>query len=181
MQALMLVDAQCAFHDESWGKRNNHHAEDNMRTLLAVWRDMARPVIHVHHTSESPDSLFYVHGEGVTVQEGLEPQENETVFQKTVNSAFIGTDLERWLRANGIGTVVIAGLTTQHCISTTARMSGNLGFHTYVVSDATAAFELRGADGTLYDPHTVHTVSLATLHHEFARVITTEELLTNVF
>ncbi|MFC4735288.1 cysteine hydrolase family protein [Bacillus daqingensis] len=181
MQALMLVDVQRAFHDESWGKRNNEHAEDNMRTLLAVWREASRPVIHIHHTSENPDSLFYSEGEGVKVQEGLEPQVNEAVFRKTVNSAFIGTELEEWLRSKGISTIVVAGLTTQHCISTTVRMSGNLGFHTYVVADATAAFELRGADGTLIDPHTIHTVSLATLHNEFGRVVTTEELLTTAF
>lgn len=58
-----------------------------------------------------------------------------------MNSAFIGTTLKRDLRIDGIDTLVIVGLTTNHCVSTTARMAGSLGFKTFVVSDATAAFD----------------------------------------
>lgn len=56
-------------------------------------------------------------------------------------------------------------------------MSGNLGFSTYVVSDATAAYELKDPDGNRIDPETIHSVSLATLHGEFAHVVTTAELM----
>jgi nicotinamidase-related amidase len=62
------------------------------------------------------------------IKELVRPGENEPVFQKHVNSAFIGTSLEDSLRKLGIQTVVIVLLTTPHCISTSARMAGNLGF-----------------------------------------------------
>lgn len=101
------------------------------------------------------------------------------MIQKKVNSSFIGTNLEEQLRSNHIDTVVIAGLTTPHCVSTTKRMSGNLGFDTYLISDATAAFGLTDQTGTYFDPETIHRLSLATLHEEFATVLTTERLLTN--
>ena len=42
-------------------------------------------------------------------------------------------------------------------------MSGNLGFTTFVLSDATAAFDLVDPDGRTLDATLVHDVSLATL------------------
>lgn len=103
--------------------------------------------------------------------------EDETVFAKKANSAFIGTELEGLLRLRRVPDVVIAGLTTPHCVSTTTRMSGNLGFNTYLISDAAAAFELAGLDGRRYSAAEVHELTLAALHREFAEVTTAEQLL----
>ena len=57
------------------------------------------------------------------------PQEErgEVVIHKGVNSAFIGTDLERVIKGRDIRTLLVAGLTTDHCVSTTTRMAANLG------------------------------------------------------
>ena len=94
-----------------------------------------------------------------------------------MNSAFIGTGLEERLREQGIERVVIAGLTSDHCVSATARMAGDLGFDVYVVADATATFGRTGPDGEHLAAEQVHAVSLATLEGEFATVVRTEELL----
>jgi nicotinamidase-related amidase len=107
----------------------------------------------------------------------VKPRQSELVIQKTVNSAFIGTDLELKLRESGIGTIVIVGLTTDHCVATTARMAGNLGFDTYVVSDATATFDRQGPDGRRYGAEEVHAVNLASLNGEFAVVVSSKQLL----
>lgn len=115
---------------------------------------------------------------GNAFQDVVAPQASEPIFQKTVNSAFIGTDLETYLRERAINTLVVVGLTTNHCVSTTVRMAGNLGFTTFVVADATATFDRVGPDGTLYKAAQVHAISLASLHDEFATVVTTETLLT---
>jgi len=99
------------------------------------------------------------------------------VVQKSVNSAFIGTDLEAELRHRGYTTLVIAGMQTNLCVSTTARMAGNLGFKTYVVSDATATFDNVGPDGIRYGAELLHNVALADLHGEFATVVDTATIL----
>ncbi len=114
---------------------------------------------------------------GNAIKDALQPRAGEPLIQKNVNSAFIGTDLERQLREIGCNSLVIVGLTTPHCVSTTTRMAGNLGFETYLVSDATAAFDLTGHNGRKYSAQEIHDVTLATLNGEFATVVETNALL----
>jgi nicotinamidase-related amidase len=105
------------------------------------------------------------------------PIAGELVVEKRVNSAFIGTSLEADLRRAGCGGLVIVGLTTNHCVSTTARMAGNLGFATWVVSDATAAFDREGPDGVLHAAERIHQMALSDLHGEFATIVDTASVI----
>lgn len=175
--ALLLVDVQQGLDDPRWGARNNPDAEQRIADLLAAWREAGRPVIHVQHMSLVPQSPLRAEAPGNAFKVEARPHAGEPVFQKHVNSAFIGTDLEAHLRANGIDALVIAGITTDHCVSTTARMAANLGFDVTVVEDATRTFERRGPDGTLYSADLMHRVELASLNGEFATVRTTVDIL----
>jgi len=178
--ALILVDIQTGFDDPTWGPRNNPDAEVNAGILLQSWRILGRPVFHIQHASRLENSPLNPARDGFRFKSIVQPTPTEPVLTKCVNSGFIGTNLESELRSRGVSQVVIAGLTTPHCISTTTRMAGNLGFETYLVSDATAAFALTGPDGVRHDAETIHRVSLATLHEEFAEIVTTEEILQSV-
>jgi nicotinamidase-related amidase len=174
---LLIIDVQKGFDEPVWGNRNNPQAEQNITRLLGAWRKTDRPVFHVQHLSLSPGSPLSADHPGSAIKEAVSPREGELLFQKHVNSAFIGTDLEGQLRKRDYGTLVIVGLTTPHCVSTTTRMAGNLGFETYLVSNATAAFEMTGHDGRKYTAEEIHAVSLATLNGEFATVVETDALL----
>ena len=176
-KALIIVDVQKAFDDKKWGERNNLNAEENINKILQLWRKKGWLVIHIQHTSDNPNSVFHPMNEGFAIKEIVEPIDEEVIITKKVNSSFIGTNLEEILKVNEIKTVVITGLTTPHCVSTTTRMSGNLGFDTYLISDATAAFGLKDQNGRYYDAETIHNISLATLHDEFATILTTEQLI----
>src|SRR3954466_7251476 len=176
-KALIIVDLQKAFDDKKWGERNNLHAEENISKILQLWREKGWLVIHIQHTSDNPNSVFHPMNESFAIKEIVEPIDEEVIFTKKVNSSFIGTNLEEHLIVNEISTVVITGLTTPHCVSTTTRMSGNLGFNTYLISDATAAFGLKDQNDRYYDAETIHNISLATLHDEFATILTTERLI----
>ncbi len=179
--ALLIVDVQKAFDDRKWGKRNNPDAEENISIILKAWREKGLPVIFIKHLSDDPDSLFYPENVGFDIKDIVQPIDEEVIITKKVNSSFIGTNLEERLKVNEITTVVITGLTTPHCISTTTRMSGNLGFKTILISDATAAFSLEGHHDKHYDADTVHEVTLATLHDEFATILTTDQLLNEIY
>jgi nicotinamidase-related amidase len=178
--ALLLIDIQRGLDEPRWGKRNNPQAERNIAALLAAWRRTHRPVIHVQHMSREPDSPLRPERPGNAFKEEAVPDPGEPIFQKSVNSAFIGTELEAHLRDRRIGSLVLVGLTTDHCVSTTARMASNLGFETVVVSDGTATFERTGPDGNHHSAEQMHQIGLASLHGEFATVRRTDEVLADV-
>lgn len=174
---LVLIDVQKGFDDGSWGSRNNPGAEANVARLLEVWRRAGKPVIHVHHASRSPAGSFRPGTTGHLPKPEAAPQAGESVHLKQVNSGFIGTGLEAELRTLDIQAVVVVGLTTNHCVSTTTRMAGNLGFDTYVVDDATATFARPHVDGTPRSAEDVHRAALSDLNGEFATVVDTRTLI----
>ena len=177
--ALIIVDVQKGFDEQAYfgGNRNNPHAEANIAKLLQMWRESKRPVFHVKHNSTNPKSPLFPNKPGNDIRPEIAPQGNEPLIEKSVNSAFIGTDLEQRLHAANINQLIIVGLTTNHCVSTTVRMAGNLGFETYLVSDATATFDRIGYDGQRYSAQTIHDTTLANLHVEFATILNTTDVL----
>ncbi|MEH7745982.1 cysteine hydrolase family protein [Neobacillus drentensis] len=176
--AIMVLDVQEGFDDPYWGKRNNLNAEENILHLLTEWRRQKWPIIYSQHLSLLPQSpLYYKNKNGIKFKAMIRPKEDEKVFQKNVNSAFIGTELETYLRNLKIKSVIITGLSTQHCVSTTTRMSGNFGFDTYLIEDAIAAFEITDHKGIKRSAEDVQTFELATLHQEFATIMTTADLM----
>ncbi len=175
--ARLLIAVQQGFDEPGWGKRNNPEAERRIAALLAAWRQAGRSVIHVQHMSGEPRSPLRPGQPGNAFKPEAAPREGEPVFRKTVNSAFIGTELEAHLKREGIRALVIAGLTTDHCVSTTVRMAGNLGFDVVVVEDATATFDRTGPDGARYSADELHRVALASLHGEFAQVRSSDDVL----
>lgn len=177
--ALVLVDIQNGFDTQKYfgGNRNNPHAEENCARILSVWRESGLPLFHVKHNSRIPISPLAPGSFGNQIKEIVKPMNGETVIEKDVNSAFIGTNLKELLDKKGIQSLVIVGLTTNHCISTTVRMAGNYGYETVVVSDATATFDRRGLNGEHYSSELIHNTALANLHEEFATVLNADELL----
>jgi nicotinamidase-related amidase len=175
--ALLVIDVQRGLDHPMYGRRNNPDAEANIARLLAAWRGAGWPVVHVQHLSTAPDSPLRPDAPGCEIKPEAAPRAGEPLFQKRVNGAFIGTGLEACLRERGIGALVVVGLTTDHCVSSTARLAGDLGFETYVVEDATAAFEQEGYDGRRFSAEDVHAVALVNLQGEFATIVSTADAL----
>ena len=176
-EALLVIDVQKGFDAPYWGNRNNPDAESKIAKLISAWRNKHLPVIHIQHCSVEPDSPLRPNQPGNEFKEEARPNSGEKKFTKTVNSAFIGTGLEQYLRNHGISSLVIVGLTTDHCVSTTTRMAGNLGFDVTLVSDATATFDRTGYDGVEYSAEDIHRIHLASLNGEFCEVRSTEAVL----
>ena len=177
--ALVLIDIQVGFDSPVWGERNNPEAESRAGKLLAYWRDQERPVVHIRHVSTEPGSPLV--GAGAEFKPEVTPLPGEVIFEKSVNSAFIGTGLQAHLENIDATELTICGLTTPHCVSTTTRMAANFGFKVSVVEDACAAFTSNANtgfdDGPALSAQDIHRTALAHLHGEFAEVLRSEALL----
>lgn len=177
--ALILINLQKGWEDTAhWGgNRNNPDAEEKAVELLELWRAEGLPVFHVIHSSKEEGSRLHPDHPGFAMIDEITPAADEPVIIKEVNSAFIGTDLKKRLEARNIATLVVAGLTTNHCVSTTTRMAGNFGFEVYLIADATATFDRKGLNGELFEAELVHQTALASLNEEFACVIDSARLM----
>lgn len=186
--ALVVVDVQKGFEDaEFWGPRDNPAADDNIASLIAAWQDSGRPVVLVRHDSVKPDSPLRPGYEGNAFKEYVERRRGlgtgpELLVTKTVNSAFYGTpDLDAWFRAAGITQFAVAGIQTNMCVETTARMGGNLGYQVLLPLDATHTFDLTGPYGWRLTAGELARATAVSLHGGgFAEVVTTKELLSAV-
>ncbi|MBN2091526.1 cysteine hydrolase [candidate division KSB1 bacterium] len=178
--ALLIIDVQKAIDHPSWGQRNNPQMEKRLATLLRAWRQTQRPVIHVRHNSREPLSTYRPGQKGNEFKPEVLPTENEWIIEKQTNSAFIGTELEKRLRAAGIETLVVTGVITNNSVEATVRMAGNLGFETFVVADGTATFGRKDYNGVFRTAEEVHAMSLANMDQEYATIVTTEEVLTSI-
>jgi len=178
-RALIIIDFQKGFDiEDHWGgNRNNKDAESKIVQILGKWRGLELPIFHVMHSSLKTDSKLHPSHPGFEMKNEIIPMSNEPIIAKHVNSAFIGTDLKVRLDNLAVKNLVIVGLTTNHCISTTTRMAGNLGYDVLLISDATATFDRIGINGQRFDSETIHQTALASLNNEFAKVIDTDSLI----
>jgi nicotinamidase-related amidase len=177
--ALIVIDVQQGFaeQDAAGSKRNNPEALDRIVDLLAAFREQALPIFHVRHASTEPNSVFRPERTGFRVMEAARELPDEAVIIKNVNSAFIGTDLEARLMKAGYNTLVICGATTNHCVETSTRMAGNLGFDAYLVRDAAWTYDRIGPDGDHRSAADIHTMTLSNLNGEFATIVTSYDVI----
>lgn len=173
--ALIIIDMQLGMQNPLVGLRNNPLAEQTIASVLQAWREANAPIVHVRHISRTLGSPFWPGQIGVEFQEALQPLSTEHVFEKNVPDAFTHSGLERWLRVRDINTVLIVGVSTNNSVESTARSAGNLGFKTYVASDATFAFAMKDFNGLDRSAEDVHAMALANLHGEYATVLSAFE------
>jgi nicotinamidase-related amidase len=178
--ALILIDLQRAIDDPRWaaeGPRNNPGAEAAAAMLLARWRDLSWPVVHVRHDSTEPSSTYRPGQPGNDFKPETAPRTGETIIPKRVNSAFIGTDLDQHLRGIGARTLVILGVITNNSLEATVRNAGNLGYAVLLPEDCCFTFAKRDLRGKIWPAEDVHALSLANLHGEYATVTSSAKIL----
>lgn len=96
----------------------------------------------------------------------LTPQSGEIVLTKTTDSALTGTNLRLILNNMGIKNVVMTGIFTDQCVSSTVRSLADESFNVIVVEDGCAA----GTDE-------LHTRELEIINMIYCHVMSSSELM----
>lgn len=174
---LIVINAQVGLQDPTLMGRNNSEAEENISRLLDHWRIQKRPIIHIKHVSDNPNSIFYRGSSGSHFLPAAVPLENEKVLEKMKASAFVGTGLEDELKIIEPTSLVLVGFTANECIDATARDAATVGFTALVVSDATAMFDLHGPDGKLLKAERLHKLTMAHINAYYGQVVQTTEII----
>ncbi|MDA8870146.1 cysteine hydrolase [Rhizobiaceae bacterium] len=175
--ALLIIDMQIAGSDPALGERGQPQAEANAALLLGAWRAQGLPVIHIRHDDMNPQSPYAPGKPGHAFRREVAPLPHEEVVEKRTTNAFVGTDLMQVLEGHGASDLVVCGVHLEHCVGTTARMAGNLGFLVYLAADATASLSNVTKDGTVWSAEDVHSMMTAVLDGDFVKVSDTATML----
>ncbi|RYY93417.1 MAG: cysteine hydrolase [Comamonadaceae bacterium] len=96
----------------------------------------------------------------------IAPAAGDVEVAKWRYSSFGGTGLDLQLRALGLDTLVVCGLTTECCVETTVRDAFALDFHVFVAADASTAYD-----------RTVHDVAIDGMVRNFAIRLETPDIV----
>ena len=171
-RALLLIDIQRDYFPGGLHPLvGSDHAADAAASVLGAFRAGSEPVLHVQHSWDEPNAEYLKPGTpGFEHDDRVAPAEDEPVVVKRAPNAFLGTDLERRLRLEGIDRLVVAGMMTSMCVDATVRAAVDLGFAVTVVGDACAAPDLEHA-GVNVPGELVHAAFIAALADGYAAVI----------
>lgn len=175
--ALLVIDVQQSFQQRPyWREDDVQPFLSRVQSLIERAEKARIPVLQVLHSEEDegPTGPFSAHSGHVKTLSGLRISPTE-VFYKAVHSALYGRaadgrTLERWLRDNGIGHVIVTGIRTEQCCETTTRHASDAGFKVTYALDATLTFPMVSRSGRTVLPAELMERTELVLNGRFATV-----------
>lgn len=165
--ALLIIDIQMFyFPGGQLPLANPGEAAQNASDILTTFREQNMTVIHVRHKASN----------GFEIHELVSPKEGEKVITKTKANSFIGTDLEDYLNQNNIKNIIITGMQTHMCIEAATRAASDIGYNCVIAEDACTTRDLIYGKHTI-SAHDVHYSTLNTLNRTYAKIMSTEEVI----
>ena len=106
------------------------------------------------------EDIFWCGAPWFRIRDEIAPQEGDTVVNKTAFGAFNASNIDEVLRGLGIESLIITGISTNHCVETTARDAADRGYGCVIVDEATADYDDEAQDA-----------ALRAFHFNFGRVL----------
>lgn len=174
--ALIVIDVQQSFAQMPFWKPDELPAfQSALLRLIAGCRARGVPVVHIYHAglngAFNPASGFVAPLPWFT-------DVPDVRFDKHTHNAFTDTGLDLWLRRRGVGKLIIAGIRTEQCCETTARVGSDIGYAVDFVTEATLTFAMTHAgSGRTYSAEEIKTRTELVLAERFARIVDVDACL----
>ncbi len=144
-------------------------AAQNTKVLLDFFRKNNLPIIHIRHESIQKGAGFLIpNTAGVEIHSAVKPHEGEFIVTKNYPNSFRNTNLSSILRDQGKSHLVICGMMTHMCVSSTTRAAWDLGYNVSLIHDACATRSLESVAGKV-SGHNVHIAHISALER-FAKI-----------
>ncbi|ATA19824.1 nicotinamidase-related amidase [Gibbsiella quercinecans] len=173
--ALLIIDVQHSFlHRPFWQEDDLPLFTANLQRLIAGCQQQGVALVDVFHVA--PQGPFSLASGLVQRLPFLQHQADVTVH-KRVHNALTDSGLDAWLRERGVRHLIIAGLRTEQCCETTARVASDLGYRVTFVTEATLTFPMQHPDGASFTTAQLKRHTETVLAGRFAQLASVDRAL----
>ena len=173
-RALLVIDVQNEYITGALQVTYPSGSLNNIVKAIHTAKEANIQIIIVQHTSIDEMHTFVKGSKAWELHDEIKKFTPDFFIEKHYPSAFAHTELESYLRENGINTIAICGYATQVCCDTTARYGMHLGFDIEFLYDATATLGLKTATYSVSAQELFET-AVATQGTVFSKVMRVEE------
>ena len=131
------------------------------------------PVIVVQNSAPAASPVFAKGSVGWELHAVVTSRPHSHYIEKTLPSAFAGTDLAEWLAAHGVDTLVVVGYMTHNCDDSTVKQALHAGLAVEFLVDATGSLSYENSAGKA-SAEEIHRVVTVVMHSRFAAVASTD-------
>lgn len=146
----------------------------NVGRAMDAARDAGIPIVVIQNTAPAGAPIFAPGTHGWDLHAVVADRPRDQWIEKTLPSAFAGTQLEAWLRARDIDCITVVGYMTHNCVDATVKQAVHLGIAAEVLADATGSVPYANRAGTA-SARQLHETVLVVLQSRFANVVSTGE------
>ncbi|CAN7491578.1 cysteine hydrolase [Trinickia sp. LjRoot230] len=174
-RALIVIDVQNEYvtGDLPIEYPDVHRSLANIGRAMDAARAASVPVIVVQNIAP-PDSPLFARGtDGAELHPVVAGRPRDHYVEKSLPSAFTGTDLAQWLAAHEIDTLTVVGYMTHNCDASTIVHALHMGLKAEFLSDATGAVPYENSAGYA-SAEDIHRIYSVVLHSRFAAVADTD-------
>jgi len=179
--ALILIDIQNDYFPG--GKNELVNTEQTIahtKRVLSLFRDNELPIFYVQHISPQENATFFLpNTDGIKIHKQIFPQPHEKVIVKHTPDSFFQTELQHYLKLEGIKQLVICGMMSHMCIDTTVRTAKQLGYDITLLNEACTTKDLEWND-SIIPAETVHNTFMSSLQGIFAKVLDTNAFVNDM-